>query len=468
MLQDDDGITRPIARYEKDEPREYLGVTQTADTKNDKQLEVIYSHVQQWNDVITKSKLPTILNLQALMNRIHKKIQYPLPATTISEQQLQEVSDLLYTTSLPKCGIIRKFPIRFRTLPIHYFGLGMPDLYLEMQISKLKEFLHHCMTETVMGQQLQYNLEMLQIQAGVQDIILNYAFSKYSCLTYSGWLSHMWEFASKYGYTFRGWNNKLQHQRENDKFIMEEFVKYGYSKQKLLTLNKCRMYLNAITLTDLVNGRGNQITTDSMMGRRNDSRRSTFQWKTMNRPGYNSWLVWSTALRQVFCSTDNGHSLTVALGSWLHTKYCDWDWYFDPKKDVLYRFLERHVIQYTPTTERKTSTRSDCKWYKARNIVKDRMLKDGLERASIEKESKGVRLVSFQGSAPHVNAQQSPNETKIENLQQVVEASDIHLPPLHLHNFMSITTSEMRHLLSSQYRIVADGSYKRKKVRIAQ
>ena len=54
MLQDDDGITRPIARYEKDEPREYLGVTQTADTKNDKQLEVIYSHVQQWNDLITK------------------------------------------------------------------------------------------------------------------------------------------------------------------------------------------------------------------------------------------------------------------------------------------------------------------------------------------------------------------------------------------------------------------------------
>ena len=244
---------------------------------------------------------------------------------------------------------------------------------------------------------------------------------------------------------------------------MEEFVKYGYSKQKLLTLNKCRMYLNAITLTDLVNGKGNQITTDSMMGRRNDSRRSTFQWKAMSRPGYNSWLVWSTALREVFCSTDNGNSLTVALGSWLHTKYCDWDWYFDPKKDVLYRFLERHVIQYTPTTERKTSTRSDCKWYKARNIIKDRMNTEKLERASIEKESKGVRLVSFQGSAPHVNTQQSSKEKTIENLQQVVEASDIHLPPLHLHNFMSITTSEIRHLLSSQYRIVADGSYKTNK-----
>ena len=142
FLQDDDGIVREIQRYRPNEPREYLGVPQTATNNDDHQLKVINNNVQKWNDIISKSRLPPFLNLQALMNRIHRKILYPLSATNLSEQQLQEVSDVLYRTSLPKCGIIRKFPIRFRTIPTYYFGLGLPDLYLEMHDGKLgfKEF----------------------------------------------------------------------------------------------------------------------------------------------------------------------------------------------------------------------------------------------------------------------------------------------------------------------------------------
>jgi len=186
FLQDDDGIVREIQRYRPNEPREYLGVPQTATNNDDHQLKVINNNVQKWNDIISKSRLPPFLNLQALMNRIHRKILYPLSATNLSEQQLQEVSDVLYRTSLPKCGIIRKFPIRFRTIPTYYFGLGLPDLYLEMQINKMKEFLQHCMTDSVLGQQIQLNLETMQMQAGVQKLILNYDYNKYSIFVTPG------------------------------------------------------------------------------------------------------------------------------------------------------------------------------------------------------------------------------------------------------------------------------------------
>jgi len=462
LLKDDDGIVREIYKYNSDEPREYLGVTQTASNNDDHQLQVIHKHVQEWNDLISKSKLPPFLNLQALMNRIHRKIQYPLPATNLSHEQLQEVSDVLYRTSLPKCGIIRKFPIRFRTIPSHYFGLGLPDLYVDMQIGKMKEFLRHCMTKTVLGQQIQMSLETMQMQAGVQHIILNYNFKRYSMLVNPGWMTHMWQFISENGYNLQGWKNDLEPQREGDKFIMEEIIKQGYDKNKLIRLNKCRTYLQVITLADISNGEGNKISKNFLDGKRDPARRSKFKWSELSRPTFNAWKEWVDVINTVFCSTDNGNTLLQPLGTWLHTKYHDWDWYYDPKCVSLYYVQQRHIIRYTSTIRSNMTTRSHCRWYKAREILKSTLDTRTMERASVDRESKGVRLVSFQGSAKiDLNTNTKTDSSPPTNLAQIVSLEKMNIPPMHIHNFQSITLSEVQWILKKGLRIVADGSYKK-------
>ena len=50
----------------------------------------------------------------------------------------------------------------------------------------MKEFLQHCMTDSVLGQQIQLNLETMQMQAGVQKLILNYDYNKYSIFVTPG------------------------------------------------------------------------------------------------------------------------------------------------------------------------------------------------------------------------------------------------------------------------------------------
>jgi len=460
-LQDDDGETRPILRYHKSDPREYLGVTQTADSNDDEQLKIITDNVLKWNEMISKSKLPATLNLQALMNRIHRKILYPLPATNIEKEALQEVSDILYRTSLPKCGIIRKFPIRFRTLPSHYYGLGMPDLYLEMQIGKIKEFIHHCKSDTVMGKQLQFNLEDMQLQAGVQKFIVNYNHKKYSPLVQPGWTSNMWKFTSDLGFQFQGWKNDLQHQRLEDKFIMEELMQYGFSIKELQVLNRCRKYLQVLTLADITNGTGDRISQNFLDGKRDPTRKSTFSWSEIPKPGYNAWIKWSEAIRSVFCQTDTGYLLKQPLGRWLHTEYSTWEWYFDHSNKNLYHVQDRHYIRYTLTRERRTSTRIGCVWYKAREVIKGTVDTTKYQRATVTKETKGVKLVSFQGSAEWITKDKLINEQKTPvNLNQIIQQSTVHLPDIHLHNFTSISTDEVHHLFTDRYRIVADESYK--------
>ena len=459
-IKDDDGVIRKIHRYQPDDPREYLGVVQTADSSDDHQLKTIYDNIRKWNDKITKSKLPNALNLQALMNRIHKKILYPLPATNLSQIQLQKVSNTLYTTSLPKCGIIRTFPLRYRTIPSYFFGLGLPDLYIELQIGKIREFLTHGLDSTVLGNQLQCGLETLQIQAGVQHLILNQSYKRYGDLVDKGWITHMWQFTSNMDYKFKGWNNDLDIQREGDEFLMEAFIQYGVPKNDLRILNQCRCFLQVMTIADLANGAGNAIATNFLQGRLDMSRRSTFIWPPVKRPSFNAWHLWATTLRSVLCNNDRGNTLKCPLGQWLHTKYCDWDWYFDAERKVLYHIQKRHIIEYTATHERAMKTRADKKWYKARNILKDHMNKERLMRASVEKQSKGVRLVTYQGAASVKSVTQPKCPQMISTLKQIVASSKINLPPLHMDNFSSVTIDDVKLIMHQSIRIVSDGSYK--------
>ena len=87
---------------------------------------------------------------------------YPLPTLTVDKKDLQSISDRLYWGSLPKCGIVRTFPIQYRHLPYKYQGLQLPDLYIEQESSKLKELISFSYSTSVVWDQLQLGLEALQ------------------------------------------------------------------------------------------------------------------------------------------------------------------------------------------------------------------------------------------------------------------------------------------------------------------
>jgi len=463
-LLDDDGEVRNIEKYTHKDPREYLGVVQTAETGDQHQLEVIYESVDKWIGTLNKSKLPPAFNLQAMMTRIHKKILYPLPATNLSQKELEKVSNHLYSSSLSKCGIICTYPLRFRTIPTYKFGLGLPDLYLEMHIGKLKEFLKHAQTHSVLGEQLQYGLETMQIQAGVPEIIFSYNYNKFSHLLEASWLRHMWKFLYDEKLEIKGWPHKLQIQREYDEFIMPAFVKYGIPTSELLILNKCRSYLQVMSVSDIANGDGKTIAKNFMDGKKDDTRRSTLKWTNVVRPGYNAWKLWAETIRTVFCKSDRGTKLEQPLGQWIHEDYHEWEWYHDPSSNALYHVLERHSLQYNVTKSRRTSERSDKTWYTVKTVIKQPIDTTIMHRATVHKESTGVRLVSFHGAIGRKSEEvQEIEQYQKTNFCNVVEASDIHLPPIHMDNFSTIDTKALSHIMKDTVRIVADGSYKMNK-----
>ena len=72
-------------------------------------------------------------------------------------------------------------------------------------------------------------------------------------------------------------------QRLNDSFLMKDFLDAGYEGENLSELNRCRMYLHATCLSDIVTEDGKSLASESLAGRRKDSR-DLYYWPPQPPP----------------------------------------------------------------------------------------------------------------------------------------------------------------------------------------
>ena len=117
FITEEDGQQKCVQKYSPYEAREYLGVLQSTDGNDHHQYIDFLQKVRDWNGKMKSSNLIPYFNLQAMCTKIYKSLQYPLPALTLSYNQLHDVSRFLTSASLPKCNISSKFPMKWRFLP---------------------------------------------------------------------------------------------------------------------------------------------------------------------------------------------------------------------------------------------------------------------------------------------------------------------------------------------------------------
>jgi hypothetical protein len=53
-----------------------------------------------------------------------------------------------------------------------------------------------------------------------------------------------------------------------DKILMDEFLLLPLTRKEFQDINKCRIYLQVLTLADIATGNGKQITNGTFIGRR--------------------------------------------------------------------------------------------------------------------------------------------------------------------------------------------------------
>jgi len=91
---------------------------------------------------------------------------------------------------------------------------------------------------------------------------------------------------------------------------MEVFAQQRPSVSVMATLNRCRLYLQVFTVSDIATADGIRITKEAKQGIRSKIRPSRLMWPAQGRPSNQEWAIWTRHLAHL----EDRHKLRQPLG----------------------------------------------------------------------------------------------------------------------------------------------------------
>jgi hypothetical protein len=171
---------------------------QALDGNMSAQVATLQNKAEQWGEQIRDGWVPRNLARRALDTMIWPSLRYPLPASTLTEQDGEQIMQTFYRHLLPNLGACRNFPTVFRHAPAALNGLALPHPYVEQGISHLCLVLTHGAIDTPTGSLLRASLEQAQLEVGIGMAFLAAPFDQYGFLLTDCLWSAIWRFISEH------------------------------------------------------------------------------------------------------------------------------------------------------------------------------------------------------------------------------------------------------------------------------
>ena len=411
-LVNEEGDLEAIKRLEPSEATKVVGLFQAMDGNMTAQFEDLEQRATKWGKAIKKHKVPDRIAWQGLSTVIWPSLKFPLAATNLQEWQGEDIVSTLYRTVLPSLGANRNFPMHWRFAPTRLQGLGLPHPYIEQGIAQLSEILYHGVAPTYTGSFIRASLEQAQLEVGSGTPLLQLPFDSYGVLlTENCWIGSVWEFTSKLKLLVIGEDLCLpKPQRLGDTFIMEELIRSRqFDDKTLISCNRCRVFMEVITLSDIATGDGRRLQPDCIGVSRNVPRCNKWEWPT-EKPTRTDKSRWKEALRYF---TTGNYTLRAAyrLGPWIREPHKPVNWRYDPPTNLLYR---RHRNRWHCYSESQQQTTRRVNYRLSAVLPDDPPLH--AEWATVDLDRLG--RAHFSGSAPaHI-----PQDPVFESLTQLINS----------------------------------------------
>jgi len=165
---------------------------------------------------------------------------------------------------LPALGVNRNFPrATIAHGPVTYQGLNLPNLHTKQLITHIQTVLKYGnLPHDPTGSLIWACGELMQLEVGTCGLLFKLSPYLHVCMTET-WLSHCWYLCIQQGIFIDIDIVDFSVPWEWDQTIMEVFLGTGYQESDLVTLNQCRMYLQASLFQISVTDREQQEKTNS-------------------------------------------------------------------------------------------------------------------------------------------------------------------------------------------------------------
>ncbi len=342
--KDKNDVEQKLQYLEVNSAEEMLGVFIAPDGNNDAQIKKMTDKAVEYGEMVRAGYLQRHEVWIGLTHMTMKALEYPLPAISLTEQECDKIMWNALKQFLPRSGINRHIKRDVLYSPIEIQGFGLNNLYLTQGISHVCEIIAHLWQETTTGHFIKSTLEHLRMEIGVNCSILesNYDYYKDIILTKS-WIQSTWQFMSNNGIKLKDGTAIIAVDREGDIPLMDLVLATNkLTNLEKHTFNRCRMYLQVFTISDICTADGKRITNKTWHGRRQTDNVRRLQWPTWERPTLQSWTTWRKVLKEILCPFQV-QMLEKPLGNWTHAPTY-WNWYIDLNDNLYYNKGEQWRI----------------------------------------------------------------------------------------------------------------------------
>ena len=260
------------------------------------------------------------------------KLRYISPAVCFTKNESKEIDKPVVRHCLSSAGYSQRFPRRVVFGPASKGGLEWESCYSLQVYEKIKFFISHFRRQTKLGNLLKILVQSIQVSSGIQDKILE------TQVKWIHWVEPTWvHFLQQALWDIEGeikteikWYNPP---RENDRFIMDIFYARGYSTNALKAINRCRIHLRVITISDICTYDGQTICHEiwNMI----PPRESSWEWSLQIMPAKKDRNIWFNAIRSLV-NVDG--KLSEPLGKWTEKTHQRWKYMVTKDRSYMLRY----------------------------------------------------------------------------------------------------------------------------------
>jgi hypothetical protein len=291
------------------------------------------------------------------------EVQYPLMATLCDKKEFDKLDRVIIRAKCSALGLNENFPRVILYGPLEYGGMALPTTISKTVTTRITYFLYHIRTSSKIGSKLDASIVYLQLEVGLFKSFFQSSYDIYGYLATKTLTKQIWAETEPNGLQLRHHQNQTwlpTSQGIGDVPIME-IVCCNYNKREALRINRYRLYLQVISLHDLLTYDGLQIHPDIARGKRVSSRTSTIHWVDFPKPPKKDAALWIS-----FMQTHISPFTTVNPIKWDRTAPPTYRTTFMTSlvTDKLYSYSNDRIVQFEPkNTRRRTQYRTFHKNY---------------------------------------------------------------------------------------------------------
>ena len=345
-----------------------LGVWKSPAGNLEKQLQHLREKSAKWTQSMRSAPLTKDEALMSYSRIYIPSLRYGLGTCYFSPKDLLTIQRPAIRTILPKMGFNQHLPRDVVFGPRNLGGLGLPSLVFEQGLQQIQFIGRHLRSPTSPLRPLfQISLEWYRTLAGYTTCPLATPHLPISHVEGAKWYVSLQEFLSSIRHSLDIPNllcpKKL---RDHDQAIMS-LPQAGFSTQELLYINRCRLFLQVHTISEISTADGTHLLSSIWRGQQPTNSYSKLLWPRQQRPFPLAWRAWRRFLAQAlrpssYTVYSANLPLLQPLGSWFKHFPDDrqWSWFYSPATSSLLRFDRlAKSFQVHPVTHTLTRLTSD-------------------------------------------------------------------------------------------------------------